>query len=100
MIAQDDIREVLRDIIDPEIGLNIVDLGLVYRAERVADGIEVDLTMTTRACPLGEMIMQEARVVLAAHFPDVARVSINLVWEPPWTPEMMSVRGQEQLGLA
>jgi metal-sulfur cluster biosynthetic enzyme len=55
--------------------------------------------MTTRACPLGEMILEEARAALAARFPDVPQISVALVWEPPWSREMMTTRGQELLGM-
>jgi metal-sulfur cluster biosynthetic enzyme len=93
------ILDVLRGIVDPEIGLNIVDLGLVYRVGRAPEAIEVAITMTTRACPLGEMIVAQARAALAQHFPDVARVSVSLVFEPPWTPAMITTRGREQLAM-
>jgi len=97
MTLHPDILDVLRGIVDPEVGINIVDLGLVYRAERTNDAIDVAMTMTTRACPLGEMMLEEARAVLAEHFPDVQQITANLVWEPPWTPAMMTPQGQEQL---
>jgi len=98
-MAYAEIVDALRDIIDPEIGVNIVDLGLVYRAEQSAGGIDVALTMTTRACPLGEMILEEARCALAARFPDVPQISVALIWEPPWRPEMMTAKGRQQLGI-
>ena len=67
--------------------------------ELADDGIDVAVTMTTRACPLGEMILEEARAALAARFPDVPQISVALVWEPPWSREMMTTRGQELLGM-
>lgn len=97
MVLHADVLEVLRGIVDPEIGINIVDLGLVYRAERSADAIDIAMTMTTRACPLGEMMLEEAKAALAQHFPDVPRVAVNLVWDPLWTPAMMTPQGREQL---
>ena len=93
-----DILECLQDVLDPEIGLSIVDLGLVYRAERTPDGIDVALTLTTRACPLGEMIVAEARERLARSFQDVPRIDVKLVWEPIWNPDLITDRGLEHLG--
>jgi metal-sulfur cluster biosynthetic enzyme len=97
MALHPEILDVLRGIVDPEVGINIVDLGLVYHAERTDDAIDVAMTMTTRACPLGEMMLEEARAALAEHFPDVQQISTSLVWEPPWTPAMMTLQAQEQL---
>jgi metal-sulfur cluster biosynthetic enzyme len=95
----DDILSVLKQIIDPELGLNVVDLGLVYRAERAANGIEVVMAMTSPACPLGEMIVDEARSALQERFPDVALVHVALVREPAWTPDRMTDEGRRQLGI-
>lgn len=90
--------ECLREVLDPEIGLNIVDLGLVRSATRSADAIDVRMTLTSRACPLGELVMDEAREKLAARYPEVARVNIELVWEPMWTQDLITDRGYEMLG--
>ncbi|HEY0852486.1 MAG TPA: metal-sulfur cluster assembly factor [Bradyrhizobium sp.] len=98
MALDTDLLDVLRGIIDPEIGINIVDLGLVYRAERTDEAIDVAITMTTRACPLGEMMLEEARAALSRHFPTLL-VTTSLVWEPPWTPAMMSAAGRESLAM-
>jgi len=91
------IKDVLRKVIDPEIGINIVDLGLVYGIETDDDHISVDMTMTTAACPLGAYITDQASMYLRQFFPD-AEVTVNLVWTPQWTPEMMSDTAKEQLG--
>lgn len=96
MALHPDVLEVLRGIVDPEVGVNIVDLGLVYRAERTADAIDVAMTMTTRACPLGEMMLEEAGAALSRRFPGL-RIATSLVWEPPWTPAMMTPQGQQLL---
>jgi metal-sulfur cluster biosynthetic enzyme len=89
----------LRSVMDPELGLNIVDLGLVYEAERTGDTIHIALTMTSPACPLGEMIVQEIKDVLADCFPDVNDRLVDLVWSPPWSPEKMTEEAKKQLGL-
>lgn len=85
-------------MLDPEIGLNIVDLGLVVAANRSPAAIEVKLTLTSRACPLGEMVMSEVHEKIAASYPSVARVNVELVWDPPWSPDLITDRGYELLG--
>jgi metal-sulfur cluster biosynthetic enzyme len=90
--------ECLRDVMDPEIGLNIVDLGLVLDARRSADRISVRLTLTSRACPLGELVLAEVREKIAESYPAVPRVDIDLVWDPIWTPDLITDRGYELLG--
>ena len=95
----DEIRAALKTVIDPELGINIVDLGLVYHAERNATGIAVELTMTTPACPLGEMMSEEVRRVLGERFSDVADIRVDIVWDPPWSPDLMSEESRRQLGM-
>lgn len=94
----DDVLLTLKDVIDPELGVNIVDLGLVYRAAWTADGIEVALTMTTPSCPLGEMLVDEAERALRSRFPEASAICVNLVWDPPWSPDRMSDEGRRKLG--
>ena len=94
----DRVRTALRQIIDPEVGVNIVDLGLVYDVVADADGIRVSMTMTSPACPLGEMICEEAQDAIRTTFADGRAVDIQLVWNPPWHPEMMSADAKQALG--
>jgi metal-sulfur cluster biosynthetic enzyme len=94
-----DILAALRAVIDPELGINIVDLGLVYQAAHSANGIDIALTMTTPACPLGEMMSEEIKLVLRDRFPDTLDVRVELVWDPPWSPELMSEDSRRQLGM-
>lgn len=91
------LRACLSTVLDPEVGINIVDLGLVYSAVQTADGIDVDLTLTSRACPMGTIVIEDARDSLAQCFPQVARVNINLVWEPSWAPEFISEHARQLL---
>lgn len=92
------VYEALRGVDDPEAGMNIVDLGLVY-AVRIDDGrIEVDMTMTTPACPVSEMLVGQARGAVEAIAPAGTRVQINLVWDPVWNPSMMSGVAREFFG--
>lgn len=90
--------DALREVYDPEIPVNIVELGLVYRLE-VKDGgrVEVDMTLTSPGCPVAPQIMADAETRLSA-VEGVATVDINLVWTPLWTPEMMSDAAKDELG--
>lgn len=91
--------DALRSCYDPEIPLNIVDLGLVYDV-RVADGVAaVRMTMTTPGCPLGGYLDDAVRDCLWGA-PGVEDVDVRIVWDPPWRPEMMSDAAREQLGWA
>jgi len=92
-----DVLDALRGVTDPEIGVNIVDLGLVYRAEYSPQGIQIALTMSTPSCPLSEMIIEEVREVLQANFVDAPAVNVELVWDPPWTPDRMSEAARQLL---
>jgi len=93
----DAVRTLLRQVIDPEVGANIVDMGLVYEVEIGADNIRIRMTMTSPACPMGEMILDDVRAVLADKLPDWP-ADVALVWEPPWNPSMMSARTRENFG--
>jgi metal-sulfur cluster biosynthetic enzyme len=93
-----EVLECLLEVTDPEVGLSVVDLGLVYRATRGDDGIAVAPTMPTRARPLGEMIVGDARKRLARRFQDVPRVAVSLVWSPPWSSDRITDWGLELLG--
>jgi metal-sulfur cluster biosynthetic enzyme len=93
------VREALRRVIDPEIGVNIVDLGLVYRIEALDGDVRVELTMTTPACPLHEYLATKATEAIRSEVPTVGEVSISLVWDPPWHADMMSEEARHQLGI-
>ena len=97
------VKDQLRTVYDPEIPVNIVDLGLVYRCEAVPlpDGgnrIEVDMTMTAPGCGMGEFLKQDVEEKLHA-VPGVRDVQVNIVWEPLWEREMMSEAARLQLGM-
>ena len=93
----EDILAALKTVIDPELGINIVDLGLVYEAARNANGIDIALTMTTPACSLGEMMREEIKLALRDRFPDTPAVRVELVWDPPWSPDMISQKIKDRL---
>lgn len=98
MVDDDAVREALRAVEDPEAGMNIVDLGLVYLIEVAPDAIRVDMTMTTAACPMTDMIVDQAREAVAALAPAGTTVDVRLVWDPPWTPDKMSGVAREHFG--
>jgi metal-sulfur cluster biosynthetic enzyme len=89
----DRVRAALRDVVDPELGINIVDLGLVYRVRMDSDVAVLDMTLTSAACPLTDVIEGQVFQVLDGL---VADYTINWVWLPPWSPEMMTPDGREQ----
>lgn len=92
------VRDWLRRVIDPEMAINIIDLGLVYRIDIGPRLVRVEMTMTSPACPMGQMIMDDALDVLAMRLPVGCRPEIALVWEPPWSPELMSEKSRRSLG--
>lgn len=99
-MTADDVREALRSVIDPEIGTNVVDLGLVYGVDVRDDTVRVALTMTSSACPLGESIAAEAETAIRTRVPGARSVTVELVWNPPWEPSMMSATAKQRFGWA
>ena len=91
-------QRALRAVLDPEIGVNIVDLGLVYEAEVSGDTARVVMTMTTPACPMHEVLTADVRAAVEMMVPGVQRVDVALVFEPRWTPDRMSDEAKQQLG--
>lgn len=89
-----DIEEALRDVIDPELGINIVDLGLVYGVTLEGNSAIVDMTLTSAACPLTDMIEEQSRLAVGGLVEDFR---INWVWLPPWGPDRITDDGREQL---
>jgi metal-sulfur cluster biosynthetic enzyme len=98
VLTEPDIRAALRQVIDPEIGVNIVDLGLVYRIEVDGARVRIAMTMTSPACPLADYLKDLVTSAVRDRVPDVTDVDIVLEWEPPWDPGMMSEDARRQLG--
>ena len=96
--TEERVRQALRSVDDPEVGMNIVDLGLVYRIDIAAESVRVEMTMTSAACPMGDMITDHARRAVGAALPETVAVDVVLVWEPPWTPDMMSETARQTFG--
>lgn len=92
------VREALRSVDDPEAGMNIVDLGLVYEVDVVPGRVSVELTMTTQACPMTDMILAQARAAIESVAPPDTEIDLRLVWDPPWTPDKMSGMAREFFG--
>ncbi|TYC99300.1 metal-sulfur cluster assembly factor [Arthrobacter echini] len=93
--ALDDVEEALRDVIDPELGVNIVDLGLLYGLTYADDGaLLIDMTLTTAACPLTDVLEEQVGQVLDGV---VDEWRLNWVWMPPWGPEKITEDGRDQM---
>ncbi|WP_456912199.1 metal-sulfur cluster assembly factor [Geodermatophilus sp. SYSU D00703] len=95
----EDVEEAMRDVVDPELGVNVVDLGLVYGIDVVDDVAVIDMTLTSAACPLTDVIEDQAREALTGGPGPglVDDVRINWVWMPPWGPDKITDDGREQL---
>ena len=94
-VTVDDVTEAMKDVVDPELGINVVDLGLVYdvHLDEHANAV-LDMTLTSAACPLTDVIMDQTNAALEGLVNDVA---INWVWMPPWGPDKITDDGREQL---
>ncbi|MDN5916158.1 MAG: metal-sulfur cluster assembly factor [Pseudonocardia sp.] len=94
--SQDELEEAMKDVVDPELGINVVDLGLVYGLGVEGKTAVIDMTLTSAACPLTDVIEEQARSALTADGM-VDDIRINWVWMPPWGPEKITEDGREQL---
>ena len=97
-MTADEVLQALRAVEDPEAGMSIVDLGLVYRVDVAGERVAVDVTMTSPACPVAPQLVDEAVAAIRAIAPPAAEVDVRLVWDPPWTPERMSPEARERFG--
>ena len=98
LIREDTVREALREVIDPELGESLVDLGLIYAIRIDGSRVNVDLTLTTPSCPLHASLHAAAERAVRLMVPGVEEVQVNLVFEPRWTPERMSAAAKQRLG--
>ncbi|NLI98138.1 metal-sulfur cluster assembly factor [bacterium] len=97
MVTKLQVREALKKVIDPEIGLNIVDLGLIYDVQIENDVARVRMTLTVPGCPLSGMLTNQAEKVVR-ELDGIKDVKIELTWDPPWNPRMMSDEAKRKLG--
>ena len=107
-LSEEDVLSALKDCYDPELPVNIVELGLIYAVKLTPDEssprafprqrVRIDLTMTTQACPSQRTILDQVRNRLAG-IPEISETDLNLVWDPPWTPSRISNEARERLGI-
>lgn len=97
MVTREEVLEVLKNVYDPEIMMNIVDMGLVYRLDVTPEKIEIDYTLTYPGCPAGDMISNEI-IATVQDFSRIKDVKANLVWDPPWDPNRMSEEARISMG--
>lgn len=102
-VSEDLVREELKKVIDPELFVNIVDLGLVYDVnlnprDDGKSNVKIDMTMTSPMCPAGPQMIANSKQVLG-QLPDVGDVEVKIVLDPPWTPDKMSEDARDQLGI-
>jgi metal-sulfur cluster biosynthetic enzyme len=98
MLEQDAIVGALRSVVDPELNVNIVDLGLVYTVQSREDEVDVEMTLTTPACPAGPEILRNA-VAALEKLEGVSKANVKLVMSPPWSPDRMSDAARDELGI-
>jgi len=94
-----EILEIIKTVPDPEVNINIVDLGLIYEVDynELDKKIEVKMTLSARGCPVGDTIIQHVQTVIGNMYPG-HYIDVDLVWEPMWTPELITDEGRAQLG--
>ena len=97
-LTRDVVMEALKDVFDPEIPVNVVDLGLVYNCQVSEGDVKVEMTLTFPGCGMGPYIAQQAEWRIA-EIEEVEEVEVEMVYEPPWSPELITEDGKAQLGL-
>jgi metal-sulfur cluster biosynthetic enzyme len=98
MIEQDTLLSALRTVKDPELNVNVVDLGLVYSIQTHEDQVDVEMTLTSPACPVGPEMLRNAATALEK-VAGVTKANVKLVMSPPWSPEKMSDAARDELGI-
>ena len=98
MVAEETVMEQLKEVIDPDVGINIVDMGLIYGVDITDDAVEIQMTLTSPACPAAPQLVNGSQSVVQ-QLDGVEAVNVHVVWEPRWTPEMMSEEAKDELGI-
>lgn len=93
-----EVLQLLKSVIDPEAGISIVDMGLIYDVDLQEDGVIITMTMTSAVCPMVDLLIEDVTQRLRQTFPPPANIVVKLTFEPPWTPDMMSESAREQFG--
>lgn len=98
LVTEDAVWAALHEVYDPELGVNVVDLGLVYGVTIDGGRVLVTMTLTTPGCPLHDTLTSAVDEAVRVYVPMVEEVGVNLVWDPPWSPDMITEAGREELG--
>lgn len=98
MLDVEQLRLALRTVVDPEVGINIVDLGLVYGIEVAPGEVKITLTMTSPACPMSDLVIADVENAVRQRVSEEVQVNVDLVWNPPWDPSKMSDKARSTLG--
>ncbi len=99
MVTEEQVKEALSKVIDPEIGIDIVNLGFIYDIRIDGGIVDVDMTLTTRGCPLHQTLGKQAEDVIK-DIEGVEQANITMVWDPPWNPTLMSDAAKKRLGFS
>ena len=95
---EDKVWEALKTVLDPELGMSIVDLGLIYTVEIIGDAANITMTLTSPGCPLAPLIDEMVRKAVSG-VRGVKKINLEIVWDPPWSPELMSEEVRAELGM-
>ena len=98
MVSKEDVMKALKECFDPEIGINVVDLGLIYNVKVDKDKVNIKMTLTAEGCPMSYSISQDVQNKVKK-IKGVKEVKVELVWDPPWSPDRMSKDVRKKLGL-
>lgn len=99
MVTENEVLDVLKEVTDPEIGVNVVDLGLVYGVDVKEDGnVDVRMTLTAPGCPMHDTIARAAEMAIES-VNGVKEAHVDIVWDPPWTPDKLTDEGRRLLGM-
>jgi len=97
MVTKQDVMKVLKECLDPEIGINVIDLGFIYGVKVDKNKVHIKMTLTTPGCPMHSFIVEDIRNKVNK-LKGVKEVNVELVWDPPWTPDRMSDEAKKKLG--
>ena len=98
MIEEKQVWQTLEKVMDPEVDLSVVDLGLIYDVSFSQSGhVDVTMTLTTKGCPMSQTITKSVEEAVS-QLPGITSVNVHLIWDPPWNPRMISLDGQKKLG--
>ena len=98
MVTEEVVLEQIKQVIDPDVGLNIVDMGLIYGVDINDDIVDITMTLTSPGCPAAPQLLNGSQTVVQ-QLDGVEEVNVNVVWTPPWDPEMMSEEAKDELGI-